>query len=296
MKEVWKSIEGYEKSYQVSNLGNVRSIDRVVVGADGKQYKKQGKLMKLIPASKNDVTSRVELNSGNNYKSYYIASLVAAAFLGVPYCSSMIHHIDGNYNNNVVSNLTTDISKTLWYNDKITDDEEWRDVVGYEGTYQVSSCGRFRSLPRMIPHSSRGYNFRKGVIHSYLSSECTDTYISVQLWSGGKAVQRPLHRLIAEAFIPNSESRPVVNHKDGNKRNNHIDNLEWVTHKENSQHAIATGLNAATGLGKPVRCLTTGVDYLSISEAAKDLNIDHHSVVEAAIRRTAYAGYEFEYI
>lgn len=67
-------------------------------------------------------------------------------------------------------------------------------------------------------------------------------YAHVILCVDGKVLHRQLHRVVAETFIPNVYNKPCVNHKDGNKLNNHVDNLEWVTYKENIQHALSTGL------------------------------------------------------
>ena len=119
--------------------------------------------------------------------------------------------------------------------------EEWRDITGYEGLYQVSNLGRVRSLDRYV---NSGYNtkrFSKGKILSFLLQK--NGYAKVMLSKENTVKNADLHRLVAETFIANPNNKTTVNHKDGNKENNKIDNLEWATQKENNNHAAANGLN-----------------------------------------------------
>ena len=105
--------------------------------------------------------------------------------------------------------------------------EEWRPIVGYEGQYEVSSYGRVRSLDRY----DRMNRFWKGrILKSY-----TDTvgYLNVRLCSNGKLKHHLVHRLVAEAFIPNPDNLPQVNHRDEVKNNNSVENLEWCDGKYN---------------------------------------------------------------
>lgn len=116
--------------------------------------------------------------------------------------------------------------------------EEWRQVTGTEGGYEVSNLGRVRSMkryrgqigrimPQTIQPSGRGGKL---------------TYYAVTLWVHNKAWCRKVHRMVAEAFIPNPDNLPQINHKDGNKLNNHATNLEWCTARQNTAHAWLTGL------------------------------------------------------
>lgn len=296
-EERWAIIPGFRGQYEVSDLGHVRRVR--MPSERSTAVSPFFHNMKIFIHDKNENggnTAIVQLyTSSDSYEIRNVAELVAEAYLGVPYGSAMIFHIDDDESNNQVSNLTTDLTLTQWYNSRIDDGEEWRDVCGYEGTYQVSNYGRFRTLPRIVQHSRLGRTCRNGVIHSY-TDRPSDDYIAVQLWSDGKFVQRVLHRLIAEAFIPNPENKPFINHIDGNKRNNEITNLEWVTAKENTAHALRTGLNPATGFGHAVRCITTGQEFESIQAAADALHIHRNSVKESLVRNSAYAGYHFEYI
>jgi hypothetical protein len=120
--------------------------------------------------------------------------------------------------------------------------EEWRDIKGLEGYYQISNMGRVKSLPRTIFFERNGKESRvlpSKVLKGYLRN-CG--YFIVNLSKNGIVVSNTIHRLMAEAFIVNPFNLPEVNHKDGNKQNNDLNNLEWVTRRQNVQHAVDTGL------------------------------------------------------
>ena len=119
--------------------------------------------------------------------------------------------------------------------------EQWKDIAGYEGMYQVSDMGQVRSLDRF---DDRGHK-QKG--RTLTQSINTYGYLCVKPSIEGKKTLKYIHRLVLEAFIPNPDNRPQVNHMDGNKQNNHVSNLEWATAKENSQHAVDTGLSPNKG-------------------------------------------------
>lgn len=103
--------------------------------------------------------------------------------------------------------------------------EVWKDVVGYEGLYEVSSFGRVKNKAtwRILKHTT---------IHPYFR---------VTLSKGGTHIQYSVHRLQAAAFLPNPHNKPQVNHKNGNKKDNTLSNLEWVTISENVLHSYANG-------------------------------------------------------
>lgn len=113
--------------------------------------------------------------------------------------------------------------------------ERWRDIIGYEGIYKISNLGRIQSLPR------------KRVKGKMLNPAKNNRgYLRVALCFEGKVRYDSVHRLVAETFIENPKNLPEVNHIDGNKLNNNVANLEWVTKGQNQIHAYKTGLRKTT--------------------------------------------------
>ena len=102
-------------------------------------------------------------------------------------------------------------------------DEIWRDIEGYEGLYQISNKGRVKSLYKGSERILKPWDNGRG-------------YLLVTLCKNGVALSKSIHRLVAISFIINPENKPQVNHKDENKSNNCIENLEWATAKENNNY------------------------------------------------------------
>lgn len=111
--------------------------------------------------------------------------------------------------------------------------ETWRPVAGYEGLYEVSDHGRVRSLPRM----RLGRGGKPVRVNGRILKPALVRYPMVLLCNDGQRVGHSVHRLVANAFLPPDPVRPEVNHRDGNRQNNHLSNLEWVTRSENVAHS-----------------------------------------------------------
>lgn len=173
--------------------------------------------------------------------------------------------------------------------------EIWKDIKEYEGLYQVSNLGRVRSCKREI----KMRNQFTGI--EYYLNPWTDNkgYKRADLMKNGKKKSKQVHRLVAEAFIENPYNKPQVNHIDGNPKNNNVSNLEWNTAKENSQHAIRTGLKVRTR-AIPVIQLSKEGDFIktwkSIALAQKQLNITNGKISECCKgKRKTTGGYKWKY-
>ena len=141
----------------------------------------------------------------------------------------------------------------FWYIINIgTMKEIWRDIPGYEGYYKASNLGVIKSQDRHVSHcrSKSGSCFLKGKIKKYESDK--NGYYKINLSKEGSTVKFFVHRLIASAFIINPEKKFYINHRNGIKTDNRVENLDWCTHSENDLHAYKTGLRKApySSLGK----------------------------------------------
>lgn len=112
------------------------------------------------------------------------------------------------------------------------------------GLYQISNFGRVIALTRTV---HKGKCHRSWDEHYLKCAVDKNGYVRTHLAKNGINKTVKVHRLVAEAFIPNPENKPFVNHKDGNKQNNHVDNLEWCTKSENEKHAFKIGLKSHKG-------------------------------------------------
>lgn len=191
--------------------------------------------------------------------------------------------------------------------------EIWKSIKDYEGLYQISNYGRVKSLEKYVKRRKCGIKYFPEIIMKPVSDK--DGYLSVTFNVDGKAKTFKVHRLVAQAFIPNPNDKPQVNHKDGNKKNNNVDNLEWVTGKENIQHAYKTNLmnqsgenNAMYGrLGAdnpnsiPIIQLNKYTnqkikEYDSMASAGRELGVNISKICECCKgKRLSAYGYKWEY-
>lgn len=148
--------------------------------------------------------------------------------------------------------------------------EKWRDVVGYEGIYEVSNKGRVRT------HKNKTtYTKKHGVRHwkqRYLKDKTPNGRdVRVSLWKDGKHKVFLVHRLVAFAFMPVVKGKECINHIDGNPKNNNVENLEWCNHLENNRHAFETGLMHTNMAVKLINHLGIEYEFISMSRASQFL-------------------------
>lgn len=167
--------------------------------------------------------------------------------------------------------------------------EEWKDIKGYEGLYQVSNLGRVKRCKGKHMQSER---LLKTIM-------LNSGYVHVHLSKNNKQNKLLVHRLVAQAFIPNPENKPQVNHIDEDKTNNVVSNLEWMTPKENINHGTRNLRDSLTKRKK-----VKGIDiangeynyYNSVNECAKYLGINKGNISSCANGKCRQVGgYVFEY-
>ncbi len=171
--------------------------------------------------------------------------------------------------------------------------EIWKSIPGYEGYYEVSTEGRVRSVAR-IAVGRWGTCRRQATILTPTPNG--KGYLQVRFSIDGKKSKPLVHRLVAAAFVPNPCGLPQINHKDGNKANNCVANLEWCTASENALHRGRV-LHKWVGRAKrPVVCTDTGVQYASSHDAARALGLNPGGVFQVCqgrYERTRGLHFEF---
>ncbi len=155
--------------------------------------------------------------------------------------------------------------------------EEWRDIDGFEGLYQISSLGRVKSLrnEKILSYNKKG----KG-------------YLGVNLWKNGNGYNKYVHRLVAKAFIPNHNNLPEVNHKDEIKEHNCVENLEWCNRKYNVNYGTATERRS-----KRVLCVETDIVFPSSIEASRQTGVNQGNIISCCrgnLKKTK--GFHWKYV
>lgn len=289
MNEEWKWIKGFENQYQASSLGRIKSFKSSKNGTI-----LSGNILK-------DGRKRVNLNG----KKYLVHRLVLMAFYPELETEEncLVLHKDGDPSNNCLTNLKwgsykenandelmqkrckIQIQKNQQHRQEqqtlIIEDEIWENISGYENQYQVSNYGRIKSLKKNKPY----------IMSPILGR--TQDYYSIGLTQNGIKKQYSIDRLVAEAFIPNPNNYPEVNHKDENTKNNYVDNLEWVTHSQNVKHSAHKQSHPVAQYNENLELIAK---YESVAEASRQTGFARTNIASSIKRNGKCHGYIWKYL
>ena len=262
--EIWKDINGYNTVYQISSYGRVRNT------ATGK----------FLTLCKNGNQIRCVLHEGKKSKDFCVSRQVYEYF-------PESHSFDpDNYL------YLNSLSKPTNHLDDI-DGELWRDMVGYEGSFCISSMGRVKSMDRTVSALTRCGNPSTRAISEKILRVSTSNCGYHQVFLNKKGLL--VHRLVAQAFIENPDNLPDVNHIDGCKTNNHVENLEWVTRSENVLHAYELGLAGRGAEGSRAKFTWDEIRYIRSSPLTRKELAKMFGVNKATIGRIiTHDTYEFD--
>ena len=286
-QEIWKAISGHEDRYEVSSLGRVRNI----------RSRGRLRLSSVILKLQTNKHGQVVCGLSHNHKSVHklVGRLVLRAFVGEPPQNCECSHLDGNQANNSLVNLIWETHRSnvrrinrpkKLRNPALPPVYElppsyplrtmWEAVEGWP--YEVSRYGEVR-------HIGSSVNLRPGY-------DKATGYLKVGLCSNGRQKTVPVHRLVSNAFLGTVPDGYQVNHKDGNKRNNPVSNLEYVTHSGNARHAVRLGLVVANPYTKKLtadlvrQCRRTLSREGNVAQRARELGVHRNTLRDAIIGRT----------
>lgn len=280
--EIWKDVKDFEGRYQVSNMGRVRYPDTWITrpypnGNTASIRTRKGAIKKVI-LNRYGYSVAMTRKDCKDKETIPVCKLVASHF-GEGYEDGMqIIHVDGDISNNRIDNLSF-----KWMED--LPDEQWKPIKNFEGLYEVSNMGRFRSV----------YKYKNTIVRSGASAiipvrpkllylnKAHSGYYHVVLHKNAKRYEYTAHRLVALHFCEGYKRGYVVNHKDEDKSNNKADNLEWCTQLYNQRYGTAIQRTAESNWKKVAQYDLAGnliATYDSAKEAAKVTGYNYVSLCE----------------
>lgn len=280
---MWRPVPDFS-SYEASDEGFIRNVNSGHILKNS--IHRDGTGMPLVSLVRNNRIHTVETRF-----------VIACTFLGVDFWAKprpKLEYIDGDKFNNAVTNIRIKDCTDL-------PGEEWRPVRDWEDTYEVSNLGRVRRQKRVETYVRKDTGtLTERIVAPLIMKQILDTdgeYFTVGLIDGTRTSYPTIHRLVAQAFISNPDNLPMVNHIDGNKKNNHVTNLEWCTAAENVDHAIRTGLRVARkGIDKSAKkviCVETGQIYKNAKAASEQTGIPYNYLLDCMHKCRACHGMHF---
>lgn len=187
------------------------------------------------------------------------------------------------------------------------ENEMWKDIPGYESLYKINNIGIVKSLERFVNNGHKDILKKEKIRKNHKNK---DGYLFIRLSKNGITKGYSVHRLVAQAFIPNPNNYPEINHIDGNKLNNAISNLEWCNRTKNVRHSFELGLNKGGMYGKygknhhsskKVAQYDLNNNFISSFESATDSSqrtkVDLSSISKCCLDKQKTAGgYKWKYI
>lgn len=282
---IWKNVPEFYR-YEVSENGDVRN-------------RATGKILKHS-RSKTQVNGCpvVSLVGDDGVHVMEVRFIVACAFLGVDITARpkpKFIHKDGDRMNCATSNLEIRSSTSL-------PGEIWKPIEGFETSYHVSNFGRVKRLAHVDRYIRKDTKLEveRPVAEAIVKTRESEEYYEINLRYLDKSEYRRIHRMVAEAFIPNPDNLPQVNHIDGDKHNNRVENLEWCTAQENVSHSINTGLRPSylnsDRTAKLVKCVETGQVFDNAKTASKELGVPYSYLISCIHEGRLCHGLHFEQI
>ena len=175
--------------------------------------------------------------------------------------------------------------------------EIWKEIKGYEGYFEVSNLGNFRSKDRIVKYKKDGIRNYPG--KPLLTETILEGYQRIVLMKDAIKKRYMCHRLVAETFIPNPDNKPFINHINGNRSDNRVENLEWCTQSENERHSITILGKTMKGktFPKKIKCIETGIEYNSMNELICKTKTGCIVGLKKAINaHRKYHGYTYEFV
>lgn len=291
IKKRLNSVKGYEdfnEHYIVLSNGKVIIEEYVSIDKNGVKRTIKERECKISYDSYGK--GKVSLRKKNETSTTRLISyIIGNTFIENPNNYKVITHIDGDNTNNSIDNLCWITANNNPAFDTIAnlDGEEWKNIKDFP-IYMASNKGRIKSIARDVKQSDGVYIAKPAYLITPTLEERSG-YLSVGLTNEGRIFTKRVHRLVAETFIPNPDSKPQVDHIDQNKLNNSVNNLRWVSSKENNQNGGTSPVVVTYPNGNVI-------EYNSVIEAAEATGYAPGSITTHCSRRSKPSnGYSFRW-